>query len=145
VYLDPNAPAPDVQPTRPSSAVALGEVGSSLNDLVEAATSGDLRVDDLTGSATIQAIDTVREQLGTFRRLAANSASATRLGGGYAQLIDQFNREWSVSGDGSATEVMDRFDAELERLRDAVAMSMATYRASDESGERLVREAGGGQ
>jgi hypothetical protein len=137
VYIDPNVP--DSQSTRPSS--AMGAAGSSLNDLVMAAGLGGLRVDQATGAATIQALTAVQEQVDTLRGLAAAECD-TRLGGGYAERIDRFNREWTVAGAGSATEVMERFSEQLGRLREAVRLSMAAYQASDASGERQVERAG---
>ncbi|GAB3461198.1 hypothetical protein [Actinophytocola sediminis] len=127
MYIDPNVPAGGS--TRPSSAVG-GEVGSTLHDLELAAGTGNLRVDELTGAATIQAITVVQEQVDTLRQLASAQAD-TRLGGGYAERIDQFNREWTVAGAGSATEVMDRFSEQLGRLREAVQLSMAAYQSAD--------------
>jgi hypothetical protein len=137
VYIDPNVP--DVHSTRPSS--APGVVGSSLDDIVDAAGAGEVRVDRATGAATIQALAAVQEQVDTLRRLASAEAD-TRLGGGYAQRIDRFNREWTVAGAGSAAEVMERFSEQLGRLKEAVRVSMAAYQASDANGERQVERAG---
>lgn len=142
MYVDPNAPIPDVQSTRPSSAIALGKAGYGLNDIIEAANSGALRVDEAVGAATIQAIDTVRAELDSLRRLTM-MGSRTRLGGGYAELIDRFNVGWTVEGAGSAVEVMTKFGDQLELLREAVARSMETYRSSDESGVRHLGQAEG--
>lgn len=142
MYIDPNARDKDAetQTTSPSSAPG-GMAGSSLNDIVAAAGSGNLRVDQATGAATIQAITAVQEQVDTLRRLAS-ADGGTRLGGGYAERVDRFNREWTVAGPGSAVEVMEQFSDQLHRLREAVRQSMAAYEASDASGARHVRRAG---
>lgn len=141
MYVDPNAPVPDTQSTRPSSAMPLGDAGAGLGELIEAADSGNLRVDEATGAATIQAIRSIQDNLDAYRRLTGN----TQLGGGYAEQIDQFNRAWAVDGEDSAAAIMRRFDDELCRLREAVEKCLATYEATDDSGERRVNQAGGGQ
>lgn len=139
MYVDPNASAPDTQTTRPSSVAPLSEVGAGLGDLVEAASSGSLRVDEATGAATLAAIASIQDQLDAVRRIVATSADGgSRLGGGYAQQIGRFNREWAVDGEA----VMDRFATELGRLREAVEMCMTTYRAADEGGERRIDQVG---
>ena len=138
MYIDPNAT--DTQSTSPSSAPG-GVAGSSLDDIVVAAGSGNLRVDQATGAATIQAITAVQEQVDALRRLAS-ADGGTRLGGGYAERVDRFNREWTVAGPGSAAEVMEQFSDQLHRLREAVRQSMAGYRASEDSAIRHVSQAG---
>jgi len=138
MYVDPNAP--EARTVRPD-AVNEGLVGSALDGIVEAAGNGEVRVAQLTGTATMQALTAVQEQVDTLRRLASGDAD-TRLGGGYAERIDRFNRDWTVAGDGSAAEVMDRFSEQLGRLREAVALSMAAYQAADSDAENKVDNAG---
>lgn len=138
MYVDPNVPEP--QGTRASSAPG-GVAGSSLNDILLAADLGALRVDQVTGTATIQAITAVQEQVDTLRRMASVDGE-TRLGGGYAERIDQFNREWTVAGAGSATEAMDTFSERLGQLREAVRLSMAAYQTSENDAVRDVGRAG---
>jgi hypothetical protein len=147
VYIDPNAPPPDLdtQSTRPSSSSGPGAIGSSLGDLVEAASSGALRVDYATGDATIRALDEIRDELDTYRRLVTQHriGPGSRLGGGYGEQIDEFNREWTVGDKGSVAEVLDTFRTELARMREAVQRSMVTYEASDQHGVEHLRRAEG--
>lgn len=138
MYIDPNATG--TQSTRPSSAPA-GLAGSSLSDIIGAVGDGRVRVSEVTGNATIQAITAVQEQVDALRRMASGDGE-TRLGGGYAERIDHFNRGWTVAGPGSATEVMDRFSEQLGRLREAVRQSMSAYRAAESDAVGHVDRAG---
>ncbi|OLF09407.1 hypothetical protein BLA60_19755 [Actinophytocola xinjiangensis] len=138
MYVDQNATEGR---SDPSGTTDAGMAGSGLDGIVEAAGTGQVRVAQLTGTATMQALAAVQEQVDTLRRLASGE-SETRLGGGYAERIDRFNRDWTVAGDGSATEVMDRFSEQLGRLREAVALSMVAYQDSDSDAEHHVGIAG---
>ncbi|MCT2582621.1 hypothetical protein [Actinophytocola gossypii] len=132
MYIDPNAAPPEEQTTRPSDASLGGVVGAGMRDLIKAVTIGNLRVDPVTGAATIDAIRSVRDQVDILRRLA--QADGNGLGGGYARQVEAFNKEWALEG----TEVLDRFSEQLDRLGEAVAQSMSTYLAADESGAAHV-------
>jgi hypothetical protein len=140
VYIDPNAEPPSVE--NPAS-TTVGGIGSSLSDLEAAANSGALRVDPDTGDATIRALTEVEHSVELYwRRLANTMASGTRLGGGYAQQIDQFNHEWTASGPDSAMQIMSKYVAELRRLKEAVRKSMATYQHTDAENAQRVTDAG---
>jgi hypothetical protein len=128
VYIDPNAGAPEEQTTRPSAAHLGGIAGAGLRDLIKAVTIGDLRVDPATGAATVDAIRAVRDQIDVLRRLDPRDDGG--LGGGYAEQVEWFNREWA----GEGTEVLDRFSEQLDQLGEAVTQSMSTYLTADESG-----------
>lgn len=106
-------------------------IGSSLNDVVAAANSGSLRVDPATGDATIRAITDIPAELNEVVRRMSRGGRQTKLGGGYAQQIDSFNREWTMFGVGSAAGALEQFRRELLRLEDAARKCMATYQASD--------------
>ncbi|OLF04333.1 hypothetical protein BU204_37785 [Actinophytocola xanthii] len=103
-------------------------------------------MDRETGDATVRALDEIRLRMDSYRRLvvATKSGGGTRLGGGYAEQIDEFNREWTVGDTTSAAQVLATFDAELTKLSEAVRRSMATYEASDLAGVEHLNRAEGG-
>lgn len=142
VYIDPNAPPPNTQPTSTGTAPG-GMAGSGLSEIVHAAHSGLLRVDPATGDATIRALTDVQEEVGRYlRNLTSQGRTGTRLGGGYAEQIDEFNKGWSTSGPGSAFDVLSEYVGELERLKEAVRASMVTYQNTDAESAARVNAAG---
>lgn len=146
MYIDPNASTPNTQPTTSGTGTGVGGViGSSLNDVIAAANSGSLRVDPATGDATIRAITDIQAELNEVVRRMSRGSRQTKLGGGYAQQIDSFNQEWTVSGDGSAAGALEQFRRELLRLEDAVRKCMATYEASDAAGVRYIGQVNEGR
>lgn len=141
MYIDPNATAPTAQGT----GTTVGRAGSSLDDIVTAANNGTLRVDPATGDATIRALTDVQDEIsGYLRKSSGDAFGGTRLGGGYAEEIDQFIQDWTISGQGSAVEVMTAYVTELDKLKEAVRKCIATYQNSDAAGARLINEAGRG-
>jgi hypothetical protein len=139
VYIDPDAPAP----TTPDPTAAMGSAGSSLTDIVTAANNGTLRVDPATGDATIRALTDVQDEISRYlRKASGDSFAGTRLGGGYAKEIDQFIQDWTISGQGSAVEVMTAYVEELDKLKEAVRKCIATYQHTDAGGAKLINEAG---
>jgi hypothetical protein len=138
VYIDPNAPAPTAGTPAP-----MGSAGSSLTDIITAANNGTLRVDPATGDATIRALTDVQDEISRYRRKAVgDSFAGTRLGGGYAKEIDQFIQDWTISGQGSAVEVMVAYVEELDKVKEAVRKCIATYQNTDAGGAALINEAG---
>lgn len=132
MYIDPNATAPTAQAT----GAAMGRAGSSLDDIVTAANNGTLRVDPATGDATIRALTDIQREIDQAVLRTSRGSRSSRLGGGYAEEIDRFNREWTESGEGSADGALRQFQQELLRLEEAVRKSMATYEAADAAGVR---------
>jgi hypothetical protein len=109
---------------------------------VDAATSGRLRVDQATGDATIKALGDIQVGLVSVRARLQRAARPTRLGGGYGERLDRFNQEWAVDGEGSAMDVLEKFQKELEQLKVAVRKSMETYQRDDAGGAQHIARAG---
>ncbi|OLF08637.1 hypothetical protein BU204_34055 [Actinophytocola xanthii] len=100
-------------------------------------------MDRETGDATVRALDQIRDEISTHRRLVDSTqlTGGTRLGGGYAERIDKFIADWTVGESGSVAQVLTTFEEELAKLREAVQRSMATYEASDRGGVEHLRRA----
>ncbi|MPZ82023.1 MAG: hypothetical protein GEV28_17175 [Actinophytocola sp.] len=144
MYVDPNASTPNTQPTTTGAGTGVGGmIGSSLDGLVEAATTGRLRVDQATGDATIKALTDIQDEVNRYVRRGGSVVTVgTRLGGGYAEQIDRFIQDWTSTGANSAVTIMNEYVKELERLKEAVRKSMATYEQADEGGAAHINAAG---
>ena len=121
-----------------------GRAGRALDTIYGAATSGALKVDPRTGETTLKFLNHVQDLAEAMARRARDADVDTPLGGGFGEEIGALNRRLASGGSDSAREMLTRFSAELERLKDAVAKSMASYHRTDAAGARTITIAGVG-
>lgn len=129
MYLDPSA----------------GRIGASLDTVYGAATSGALKVDPDTGEATLRFLNHVQDLTERMQRDFWDVSVKTPLGGGFGEVIGNFNERLATGETNSAQDVLNKFRAELQRLKEAVSMSMRSYAAMDADNTRSVATAGSGR
>lgn len=108
-----------------------GKAGAFLDTVYGAATSGALQVDPHTGEATLKFLNDIQELTGRLSQQVRRVGVTTPLGGGFGEEIGAFNRRLGAGGSNDAQELLARFGAELEQLKNAVAASMKSYQAMD--------------
>src|SRR5690349_15841668 len=113
-----------------------GKAGQVLDALYGAATSGALKVDPQTGETTLRFLNHVQDLADRMASRARDAAVPTPLGGGFGEEIGAHNLRLATGGSDSAEEMLTRFVRELERLKDAVSRSMASYLATDAGNAR---------
>lgn len=112
-----------------------GRVGSALETIYGAATSGSLRVDPHTGETTLRFLGDIQELTEKMRRAGHGAAVRTPLGGGFGEEVGAFNQRLAAD---SSQDILARFGQELEQLKEAVTMSMASYRRADGGGAAAI-------
>ena len=122
-----------------------GRAGSALDAIYGAATSGALKVDPHTGETTLRFLSQVQELAEQMARRAQDAAVPTPLGGGFGEEIGAHNLRLATGGSDGAVETLTRFVRDLDRLKDAVTRSMASYAATDEGNARRISNAGAGR
>jgi hypothetical protein len=126
VYLDPSE----------------GRAGTVLDTLYGAATSGALKVDPHTGETTLRFLNQVQDLAEALARKTREAGIHTPLGGGFGREVGAFNQRLATGEPGSADDMLARFRADLERLKDAVARSIESYRSAEAGNARTIADAG---
>lgn len=119
-----------------------GRAGRTLDSLYGAATSGALQVDPRTGETTLKFLNQVQDLTNDLARRARSIGVQTPLGGGFGAEIGSFNQRLANGGSDSAQEVLEQFGRDLERLKQAVAKSMESYRNAESGNARSIANAG---
>jgi hypothetical protein len=115
----------------------------SLDTIYGAATSGALKVDPQTGDATLKFLSDIQDLVDKMQADVGKIATRTPLGGGFGEEVGRFNQRLATGDSNSAQEVLTKFAEELTRLREAVTMSMASYRSMDNVGAHTLSGAAG--
>lgn len=119
-----------------------GKAGASLETIYGAALSGALKVDPHTGEATLKFLNDIRDLVDQLSRTAGRVTVATPLGGGFGQEIGEFNQRLAAGGANSVREQLTTFRRELDRLTEAVTLSMRSYRTMDAAGAQALSGTG---
>jgi hypothetical protein len=122
-----------------------GKAGAFLETVYGAATSGALQVDPSTGETTLKFLNEVQSLAAKALGQVNQVSVKTPLGGGFANDIGAFNQGLAIGGPNPAQEVLARFTAEIELLKEAVAKSMESYRRTDSGNAATMARAGAGR
>jgi hypothetical protein len=120
------------------------KAGASLDTIYGAATSGALQVDPQTGDATLKFLSEISDLTAKMSRQLGRVDVPTPLGGGFGEEVGTFNQRLASTGPDSARELLAKFTEELRMLKEAVKLSMQSYREMDSANAQALTRSGQG-